>query len=260
MCSRHLLTSYTNFQYQGAELVISAQGATNVHQGFLSLGPSKKAPFKRLSLPFQMPDSTTRTVKLSIREEERRGYTNIPAHHSCRPVSDSDVLAPLTTRAWVFQESFLAHRILYATPSELAWQCTTCHRCECEPAQHHGVISQLVEHGEYNSMRTFSQLLHTQTLRKEDHPPLSRMHLWGEIIEIFSSKKLSFWTDLIAAMQGVVEALLDAIPSTFKRSEYLFGLWEPFLIRCLAWARQPGTPGGDDEAVNSLRSIAPSWS
>jgi hypothetical protein len=49
-----------------------------------------------------MPDGTSRTVKLSIREDQHGGYFRIPAHHSHRPVDNNDVLVPLTTRAWVF--------------------------------------------------------------------------------------------------------------------------------------------------------------
>jgi hypothetical protein len=48
--------------YQGAELVISAQAASNVHQGFLSLTTAKNAPFKRVELPFQLPIPDSQTL------------------------------------------------------------------------------------------------------------------------------------------------------------------------------------------------------
>jgi hypothetical protein len=245
--------------YQGAELVISAQSATNVHEGFLSLTAAKNAPFKRVELPFKMPDGTTRTTKLSIREDQHGGYFNIPAHHSHRPVDDNDTLVPLTTRAWVFQESFLARRILYATPSELAWQCSTCFRCECRPTQQQGLISRAVEYGEYDDLKTLGQILRAQHLGADKQPALSRMNLWGEIVRTYSDKKISVFTDRLAAIQGVVEALIEAIPDTFSHEDYLFGLWKPFLVRCLTWNRHPRAPGNAD-AVALLRNIAPSWS
>ncbi|CAN9414245.1 unnamed protein product [Alternaria alternata] len=196
--------------YQGAELVISAQGASSVQEGFLSLGSAANAPLKRIEVPFRMPDGTSRTVKLSIREREQK-YHNVPAHHSSRPMVDDnthidDVLVPLTTRAWVFQESFLAH-----------------------------------------------------SLRSAEQPVSSKLKLWAEVVQRYSDKNLTRWTDRLAAIQGVVEALAQAMPDDFNTENYLFGLWKPNLEKFMLWGRHPRTPG-DSARAATLRQIAPSWS
>ncbi|KAI0578752.1 hypothetical protein Alg130_07790 [Pyrenophora tritici-repentis] len=67
--------------YHTAEFVISAQSAANVHEGFLDLGCGVNAPSKRVEVPFCMPDGTSRTIKLSIRRQQKQ-YFEVPAHHS----------------------------------------------------------------------------------------------------------------------------------------------------------------------------------
>jgi hypothetical protein len=249
--------------YPGAELVISAQGASSVQEGFLSLNSAVNAPFKRVEVPFRMPNGTSRMVKLSIREQEQQYWDN-PAHHSSRPVVDddiniNDVLVPLTTRAWVFQESFLARRILYATPSELAWQCSNHERCECRKAPSENSIRFAAEHDDYTHMRTLGQLLHVGDFRAADQPRFNHLKLWAEIVKRYSDKRLTKWTDRLAAIQGVVGALEQSMPDKFKSEDYLFGLWRPQLEKWLLWNRHPRAPG-DDEAFATLRNLAPSWS
>lgn len=247
--------------YQGAELVISAQGASSVHDGFLSLGPAANAPLKRIEVPFCMSDGTSRTVKLSIREQEKQ-YWNNPGHHSSRPIVDDDVeinevLVPLTTRAWVFQESFLARRILYATPSELAWQCGKHEGRDCRRSPREGAIFHAVKYGDYDLIRTLGQLLCAEDLGTADQPLFSSVKLWAEIVKKYSDKKLTKWTDRLAAIQGVVGGLAQTMPDKFKIEDYLFGLWRPHLEKWLLWNRHPRTPG-DSETVATLRGIAPS--
>jgi hypothetical protein len=249
--------------YQGADLVISAQGASAVHEGFLSLSPAANAPFKRIEVPFRMPDGTSRTVKLSIREQEQQYWDN-PAHHSSRPIVDddvniNDVLVPLGTRAWVFQESFLAPRILYATPSELAWQCSKHERCECRNVPSEGAILQAAKYEYYDHVRTLGQLLRAGDFRTADQPRFNNEKLWIEVVKRYSDKKLTKWTDRLAAIQGVVGGLVQAMPDKFRNEDYLFGLWRPQLEKWLLWNRHPRTPG-DAEAVATLRAMAPSWS
>ena len=249
--------------YQGAELVISAQGASNVHEGFLSLGAAANAPLKRIEVPFRMPDETSRTVKLSIREQEKR-YHDVPAHHSSRPMVDDDVdiddvLVPLTTRAWVFQESFLARRILYATPSELAWECSNHKGCECCIPTGEDATLTAIKVEDYGSIRTLGQILRAESLGSADQPLSDKEKLWADVVRKYSDKKLTRWTDRLAAIQGVVEGLAQTMPDKFKTEDYLFGLWRPRLENYMLWNRHPRTPG-DSTIAATLREIAPSWS
>lgn len=250
--------------YPGAELVISAQGASSVQEGFLSLSPAANAPLKRIEVPFRMPNGTSRTVKLSIREREEQ-YWNNPAHHSSRPNIDDgvdidEVLTPLTTRAWVFQESFLARRILYATPSELAWQCSQHERCECRKEANENTIRSIAEDDDLTSVRTLGQLLRVEDFRATDQPRFNHSKLWAEIVGRYSEKRLTKWTDRLAAIQGVVGGLQQAMPDKFKEEDYVFGLWRPQLEKWLLWSRSHRKQPGDSEVVATLRKMAPSWS
>ncbi|KAI4686418.1 uncharacterized protein J4E84_005697 [Alternaria hordeiaustralica] len=249
--------------YPGAELVISAQSASSVQEGFLSLSPATNAPLKRIEVPFHMPDGTSRTVQLSIREREEQYWSN-PAHHSSRPnIEDVDIdelLTPLATRAWVFQESFLARRILYATPSELAWQCSQHERCECRKEANENAVRYIGEDDHFFNVRTLGQLLCVEDSRATDQPNFNHSKLWAEIVKRYSEKRLTKWTDRLAAIQGVVGALQQAMPDKFPEEDYLFGLWKLQLEKWLLWLRPHRKQPGDSEAVATLRKMAPSWS
>ncbi|KAI4607883.1 hypothetical protein J4E83_009427 [Alternaria metachromatica] len=249
--------------YPGAELVISAQSASSVQEGFLSLSPAANAPLKRIEVPFRMPNGTSRTVQLSIREREEQYWSN-PAHHSSRPNIDGvdidELLTPLATRAWVFQESFLARRILYATPSELAWQCSQHERCECRKKANENTVRSVAEDENFFNLRTLGQLLRVEDSRANDQPNFNHAKLWAEIVARYSEKRLTKWTDRLAAIQGVVGALQQAMPDKFKEADYLFGLWEPQLEKWLLWLRPHRKQPGDSEAVATLKKMAPSWS
>ncbi|KAG9195985.1 hypothetical protein G6011_01106 [Alternaria panax] len=250
--------------YQGAELVISAQSASSVEEGFLSLTSAANAPLKRIEVPFRMPNGTSRIVKLSIREQEQQ-YFNIPAHHSSRPmvgenVSINNVLVPLTTRAWVFQENFLARRILYATPSELAWECSKHERCECHVSPRKVGTLLAAEYEDYGLIRTLGQMLRAEHQRAAGQPISDKMKLWAEVVRKYSERNLTRWTDRLAAIYGVVEGLAQTMPDKFNpKEDYLFGLWRPNLEKCMLWSRHPRTPG-DSATAATLREIAPSWS
>jgi len=250
--------------YPGAELVISAQGASSVQEGFLSLSPAANAPLKRIEVPFGMPNGTSRTVQISIREREELYWSN-PAHHSSRPRADDgvdidEVLTPLAVRAWVFQESFLARRILYATPSELAWQCCHHERCECRKEASESAVWHTAKYGEYTFIRTLGQLLRVKDWRTADQPPFNHSKLWIEIVDRYSDKRLTKWTDRLAAIQGVVGGLQQAMPDQFQEEDYVFGLWRPQLEKWLLWNRRHRNPPGDSEAAATVRKMAPSWS
>ena len=248
--------------YRGADVVISAQGAASVHEGCLAIQSAKNAPFRRVELPFRDPDDggRTRLVKLSVQEKEQEYYSGVPGHHSSRPSSDDEALIPLSTRAWVFQESFLARRILFVTPSELSWQCGALSRCECRTEPKKAIARFAAAGGDFFDTKMLSQVLALKNLKHGPWGPLLTIHLWGELIRQYSMKNLSVWTDRLAAIQGVSTALMETIPEDFQPNAYLFGMWRPLLEQSLPWHRNVLGPTADSDVAKTLKEMAPSWS
>ncbi|RMZ73214.1 heterokaryon incompatibility [Pyrenophora seminiperda CCB06] len=239
--------------YQGCELVIAAQSAANVHKGFLSF-PEAHAPFKRIQTYFRMEDGTFRTVEVGIRKPAM-AYFGAPAHHSQNSIENG-----------AFQETFMARRTLYATPSELAWKCTMQTRCECSLAPHECSSTLPLEYDHYarkfiepSTIHNLGQISRARSLKMTDQPLIEDVKIWTDIVKEYSGRKLSEWTDRLAAIQGVANSMTQIIPEHFKNEDYLFGLWKPLLIHQLAWYRysDPFVPAN---VVVGLKKMAPSWS
>ncbi|KAF7562142.1 hypothetical protein G7046_g1984 [Stylonectria norvegica] len=238
--------------YSGATVVIAAQASSSVHDGCLQFGPASNAPLTRTEVAVKV-NGAPRKVKLSI-QEENTIYHHLPGHHSSRPVGDNDVLLPLSARAWAFQERFLASRILFCTASEFSWQCSAHTRCECDSEPR---ISVANLYGDYLDTGQLATIVHTE--RESPSAPLKKLGLWCDIVQQFSSRELSVWTDRLPAIQGIVEALSKSLPDTFKIDDYLFGIWRPFLLRSLSWHRNTLGPAFPT-AAPALVTYGPSWS
>ncbi|CAM1509603.1 Fc.00g033420.m01.CDS01 [Cosmosporella sp. VM-42] len=239
--------------YSGAMVTISLQSSATVHDGCLNFGQSGNSPFARLELNTEW-DGVPREVKLSIQEENVTYYSGVPGHHSSRPTDDNDVLLPLSTRAWAFQERFLSSRILFCTPSELSWQCSEHTRCECEAKPRPAVTN---VYGDYLDTGQLAPILHLERDSPSQH--LKRLSLWCEIMRQYSIRQLTVWTDRLPAIQGVVEAVTQGFPEDFKKQDYVFGLWRPFLQRSLSWHRNTLVEVFPT-AASGLESYVPSWS
>ncbi|KAM5360457.1 hypothetical protein ACJZ2D_013735 [Fusarium nematophilum] len=239
--------------YSGAAFVISAQASATVADGCIRFGPASNAPLKRIDVDIQV-EGAQRVAKLSIQEEDMPYFNDVPGHHSTRPTGSAEDLLPLNHRAWAFQERFLANRILFCTASELSWQCSEVSRCECivEPRE---VIANV--YGDFFHTGQLAPILQSESERPSE--PLKLHGLWCEVVRHYSARKLTVWTDRLAALQGAVEGLSRNLPGVFKPDEYVFGFWRPFLSRSLSWHRNTLSPCFGDEAV-SLRGYAPSWS
>lgn len=144
--------------------------------------------------------------------------------------------SPLATRAWIFQERYLAPRTVYFGKEQIVWECNTINSCETFP---HGIPSKLRgskntwarQHDETSSENAYSQ--------------------WRGIAESYSKGELTYNSDKIVALSGIARRFAEDhdIPS----QEYLAGMWRRYLLRSLAWrAVSGGEPGGE--------YIAPTWS
>ena len=119
--------------------------------------------------------------------------------------------APLSQRAWVFQERHLARRILHFTEREIFWECCSkapYFACETFP---NGAPC---FYNERNVLLGGSMLTQMRSIM-EIH------RLWGDLCEMYSEKKLSKSTDKLVAISGLAKEFQKLLPYDI----YFSGLW-----------------------------------
>lgn len=237
--------------YAGALFVFAAECAASVYDGCLELGVSKNAPFQRLDIEHSFGDEAPRKLSIAIQEEEIPYHVD-PGHHSSRPDWNKHEISPLGTRAWAFQERFLAVRTLFSTASEFSWQCSLSTWCECrkEPRSAHPSILE-----DYWGVGQFTAILNSEYSMVDG--PMRKLSIWCEIVRQYSQRLLTNWTDRVAAMQGIVVALQQAFPDSFQQHDFMAGMWRPFVTRLLCWDRMTLD---DISSEQSMKGLVPSWS
>ncbi|THV54724.1 hypothetical protein BGAL_0021g00270 [Botrytis galanthina] len=113
--------------------------------------------------------------------------------------------APLLSRAWIFQERYLAPRTLHFCSSELVMECRKELRCECTGLD--SIAS--------NPLRDVQDISYDS---------------WLRAVEEFSRLRLSHETDRLSALLGIAKVFHARLMST-----YLRGLWGEDLARGLLW-------------------------
>ncbi|KAH9210485.1 hypothetical protein DL95DRAFT_258640, partial [Leptodontidium sp. 2 PMI_412] len=122
--------------------------------------------------------------------------------------------APLSSRAWLMQERFLPLRTIYFTRKEIFWEC--CERFACQ---------------------------------KEN---LS-MKAWAQLVQWYSTCKLTKQTDRLVAVSGIARAFESQL-----KYFYLCGLWRNNLEMQLCWGVAWGTESPVETVSESY--VTPSWS
>ncbi|KAH7265894.1 heterokaryon incompatibility protein-domain-containing protein [Fusarium solani] len=159
---------------------------------------------------------------------------------------DDDIeRAPLQKRGWVFQERFLAPRILHFAERQLAWECHEISALEMFPKQvppgmMTGLRSNIADKDSAAQTSTHTDLLEFR-------------RAWDEIVMKYTQTNLTFTKNKLVAFAGVAKAIEEARGDT-----YLAGLWKSTFIYGLAWTR-----GRYDILRYPLESSlgrAPSWS
>ncbi|TGO90778.1 hypothetical protein BPOR_0051g00130 [Botrytis porri] len=111
--------------------------------------------------------------------------------------------APLLSRAWIFQEQYLAPRTLHICTSELVMECRKELRCECTGLD--SIAS--------NPLRDAQDISYDS---------------WLRAVEEFSRLRLSHETDRLSALLGIAKVFHAKMMST-----YLQGLWAEDLAKGL---------------------------
>ena len=138
--------------------------------------------------------------------------------------------APLTNRAWTFQERHLAERTMHFTSEQIMWECRDKIACETLPD---GIPMAMIPRFD----------VFPSTVNPDD---------WCQTVSIYSRAKLTYGTDKLMAISGVARKFQERTPD-----QYLAGLWRRNIGRQLCWRKHE--PNGTHES-DSTPYRAPSWS
>lgn len=143
--------------------------------------------------------------------------------HLGSSVSDVDSLfeeiktAPLNTRAWVFQERFLAPRMLHFTNRQILWSCRQAEACEANPG-----------------FQVLKEPWINDTLFTEGHRAKLKSDFingfWEPIVTYYSKLNLTQGTDKLPALAGIAQWVQQNTGNT-----YVAGLWKTGIITHLLW-------------------------
>jgi hypothetical protein len=247
--------------YRNSWLTLSATYSSSPSTGCLN---SNQATFVRA--PCDMPkDVAILFPEAANLRRNLRLFLRFAVQHpdfSRWPLGDANASAfPLLTRGWAYQERLLAPRVLHFGSQEIFWECMQDLDCECGKLK----WSQSRHLGGYISRDTSEQLppkishyaaLHvgaTATPQPGDTRRQSKLLArWGDMVEEFMQRNLTFATDRLAAFSGVASEMVERLGM-----EYCAGLWKESMPAGLLWKSQ----------LNLSRSMsiadaqnAPSWS
>lgn len=214
--------------YKNATIVISAAVSSDCGQGFLHDRPSVQL---RL-------DSSLRLPFFSEADPETRGILDwiylCPEAHMGHKVLRFDQ-EPISSRAWTYQESKLAQRLVIFGSGPPQWHCKEgeiiygldlAPRDLPDPNGYSRIMRSTVIDGETVGGET--------TIMKEQVPTedIGEWKEWFPMLENYSFKALTVRTDKMLAISAMA-----AEYSSPERGTYAAGLWEASLPRSLLWRR-----------------------
>jgi hypothetical protein len=170
-------------------------------------------------------------VKLPL-DQHQQGLPQNESVWDCVPARRRESFdnSVLSSRAWVFQERFLAPRNLYFGKDELSWECRTHRAYETSPFRHRFASQELKPAN--------SALLNITNSTEQ----------WFRLVRHYSKGELTVASDKLTALSGV--AKLFALKSG---KTYVAGLWKEDLLAQLLW--QTDVPKNKTDIYR-----APSWS
>ena len=205
--------------YKQGYLNISADWNADSRDGLFN----QRSPMRVQPLTVKLPE-IGQTVQLIVDERDMFDWVNT---------------APLSQRAWVFQERHLARRNLHFTEREMFWEC-------CSKAPY--FASETFPNGAprfYNQRNILLKDSPTTTPRSTNE----LYNLWRELCEMYSEKKLSNPTDKSVAISGLAREFQRLLPDDI----YFSGMWWSTFPLCLGWQSR-------SHPIQENLLEAPSWS
>lgn len=161
--------------------------------------------------------------------------------HSCDLKANKNN-SPMFTRGWCMQERFLARRAIYFLPDEVRFECLKRHICECSALQDKliGVEHSTNGSAAYRNLQSIRNPLRKFAFGEkkmiaivEKSRGISQFAFgkkWAAIIEEYSGLKLTYSTDLLPALSGLVKSV-----EYLKPGVYMAGFWTKDLPYQLGW-------------------------
>ena len=205
--------------YKHGYLNISADWNADSRDGLFN----PRSPMRVQPLTIELPE-IGHTIHLIVDERDMFDWVNT---------------APLSQRAWVFQERHLARRNLHFTEREMFFEC-------CCKAPY--FASETFPNGAprfYNQRNTQLQNSPITPLRSTN----DIYSLWRDLCEMYSEKKLSNPTDKSVAISGLAKEFKKLLPGDI----YFSGMWWSTFPLCLCWKSR-------SRPIQENLSKAPSWS
>jgi hypothetical protein len=198
--------------YANSSINIAATGASDSRGGCLSPRSLKhvvpRCEIRSFPIKTHMdPSEPVIFVRPSLESVHHRYSTN---SSYITDLPDSTTV-PLLSRAWVFQERYLAPRTLHFHPSEMVMECKSSICCECSG------LDKVVAISRRNSLDS-----------KLDRSKI--FNSWFAVVEEYSRLRITRESDRLPALTGVATVFQKKL-----ECRYLAGLWENDIARGLLW-------------------------
>ncbi|TRX90230.1 hypothetical protein FHL15_008958 [Xylaria flabelliformis] len=210
--------------YLGSVVTIAASASTSVHQGAFN------SQSQRTCDADEFDDLVT--TEGCLRDGRRSRLYILPYNPSAPDIYDDEVIkAPLSKRAWTYQEFALPQRTLYYTSKQLFWECSHCRLSEDN-------LPQAQRQRPYPIL-DFEYTLEPETIAK---------YWYIGAVQEYSRRKMTFAKDKLVAISALARATYHNRPA-----DYIAGLWRDSLLFGLKWIR-------DGQGSKSKSMACPSWS
>ncbi|CAG7556496.1 unnamed protein product [Fusarium equiseti] len=165
--------------------------------------------------------------------------------------------SPLYERGWTFQERVLSKRTVHFG-EQLFWECACLRASEafplgtdhpdCTPAD--------------DAILQIKKDLRNRHILNQEQPfsTSSKLHLlWSTVIRNYTKTRLTKASDRLVALRGIANSISRSFG--LSKSDYVGGLWKPYLAHQLLWAREQAQYTNEDIEMSSyLANYFPSWS
>lgn len=170
---------------------------------------------------------------------------------------------PLNNRGWVFQERFLACRVLHFGQRQIGWECQVSEAIGAFPGglPHSLSVGSRSKPGNREALSKASQEAQSQAQIVQNGLLVSFVtdirftEWWNSVIKDYSRCKFTFTKDKLIALSGVAKYVAKSRPM----DRYLAGMWQSCMVYGLAWFRIHD-PGRIYSNTGSFDFHAPSWS
>ncbi|KAF7937140.1 uncharacterized protein EAE98_001454 [Botrytis deweyae] len=217
--------------YMSAFLVLAATEARDPNGGFFLENRTKS-----LKLPYLDADNCqyflyARRIQTQFSVHDANGRLESHGLHN----------SELRRRGWVLQEQVLAKRTLSFAKDEMLWDCRECSTCECRTG-----FSNFESETSFLNMY-FDFKLQSSPIREAYKNIYSN---WYTMVEDYSHRSLTYQTDKLPAISGIVKLLHD-----MTQDDYYAGLWRSQLPDAFLWTAEKFS---EDDTESEKR--LPSWS